>query len=965
MAKLVVGQRWSSEAEPELGPGKLVFLQGKTLTIQFGQHGESRSYRTTGAPIKRLIHQPGEEVKHPEGSFMILEREEREGLLYYRGDGIELCESELIESTTPKEDLVQRLFEGESSKLSEYEMRSQARALKTKVDASSVSGLLGVRIDNIPHQLQIAARACSEPRIPRRLLSDEVGLGKTIEAGLIYHRLKVTGQVKRTLILAPESLVNQWLVELYRRFNTLFTLVDDDHCDSVEEADKDANPYQMRNDVLCDTDFVFLDSLRQKQILECKWDLIIIDEAHRIDTGDNADSFEYNFLAKLTKKTPGLLLLTATPIQVQLEAHFARLKLIDPIRFGDFETWLEEHKNYRQVAEELAPIIDDMPDSWADVTKQLPADSKVNDFLQKYPATRTLGVTGGLRFIADFLGTGRSVVRNTRSAIGGFPGRELHVHPLDPDEDYAADTVQFLQDDVDEMIDYSKVGFRFNLSLSIDKDCLVDRDLRIVTALWCQDEKVKWLVNMFKGMFKNEKILIICSSREVVVALNEAIQRLTTLEVAMFFEDMPIVARDRAAAFFADEEGADMLIASEIGSEGRNFQFAHHLVMFDLPLDPGLLEQRIGRLDRIGQRETINIHVPWVKGRAGQRLYEFYQLGLNAFIKPVLGVEALYQEFQNKLGEYLFHPEADFEEFHAQFLPHVKKQTIDLRKNIEDGRDKLMEFSSYDAEIAKQVVADIEEWDNDYETGTILLELIEEIGVTVKKGRHTATWILKPTDHMTVPEVPGISEEGMTVTLDRATALSHENIEFLTVDHPLAQAVFDIWLGSDKGETTFCQVDDWDRKGIFFEFGYLWQASCPTQWNLQRLFSPKGFKVLINKEGQDFSDEIEELNDSMPVDGHISVIGKLKEMLGGDLGSALIKAKELCKDKSNELEASAKAEAIEAFKAEIQRLMVLKEIDEERVSKRIKQLQGFAMSLDDTLGKIPLRLETFRLIVSR
>ena len=97
---------------------------------------------------------------------------------------------------------------------------------------------------------------------------------------------------------------------------------------------------------------------------------------------------------------------------------------------------------------------------------------------------------------------------------------------------------------------------------------------------------------------------------------------------AAFYEGLSIVERDRAAAYFADSQaGAQSLICSEIGSEGRNFQFAHHLILFDLPVHPDLLEQRIGRLDRIGQRHNIQIHVPYIAGESPRNTLPMVQPG--------------------------------------------------------------------------------------------------------------------------------------------------------------------------------------------------------------------------------------------------------------------------------------------------------------------------------------------------
>ena len=105
--------------------------------------------------------------------------------------------------------------------------------------------------------------------------------------------------------------------------------------------------------------------------------------------------------------------------------------------------------------------------------------------------------------------------------------------------------------------------------------------------------------------------MLICSQAETAQALELYLRVNKGIRSSVFHEGLSLVNRDRSAAYFADEEeGAQILICSEIGSEGRNFQFAHHLILFDLPLNPDLLEQRIGRLDRIGQKHTIQIHIP-------------------------------------------------------------------------------------------------------------------------------------------------------------------------------------------------------------------------------------------------------------------------------------------------------------------------------------------------------------------
>ena len=145
------------------------------------------------------------------------------------------------------------------------------------------------------------------------------------------------------------------------------------------------------------------------------------------------------------------------------------------------------------------------------------------------------------------------------------------------------------------------------------------------------DPRVTQLTSLLKDL-RPEKVLVIAASADTVLDLSGYLKTTQGIDAAVFHEDMSMVERDRAAAFFADKiSGSQVMICSEIGSEGRNFQFAHHLVLFDLPLDPDLLEQRIGRLDRIGQTETINIHVLYLRNSAQEIMYNWYHTALDAF----------------------------------------------------------------------------------------------------------------------------------------------------------------------------------------------------------------------------------------------------------------------------------------------------------------------------------------------
>ena len=178
----------------------------------------------------------------------------------------------------------------------------------------------------------------------------------------------------------------------------------------------------------------------------------------------------------------------------------------------------------------------------------------------------------------------------------------------------------------------------------------------------------------------------------------------------LFHEGLTLLQRDRHAAFFAEPEGARILICSEIGSEGRNFQFAHHLVLFDLPADPELLEQRIGRLDRIGQTAAIRIYVPYVPGTASEVLARWYDEGLNAFEKNPHGASEIALSLEKDLDALL-------EKFDSAKLDRFIRETRELRarvtKKLERGHDRLLELNSCKPERAAELVAKIREADAD------------------------------------------------------------------------------------------------------------------------------------------------------------------------------------------------------------------------------------------------------------
>ena len=250
MADFKIGQRWISETEPELGLGILESVSRQQIRLIFTAASEARLYAPANAPIKRVEFRVGDSIHSQSGATVLVESvRDEDGLLTYVGGGVEVPEAELADtiSFSKPED---RLIGGQIDQSNAFALRYETIARQHAMRKSGVAGFTGGRIDLIPHQLYIAAEVANR-YMPRVLLADEVGLGKTIEACLILHRLHLTGRAERMLIVLPESLVHQWFIELLRRFNLWFHLFDADRCQSILDSEPEANPFMSEQLVIC------------------------------------------------------------------------------------------------------------------------------------------------------------------------------------------------------------------------------------------------------------------------------------------------------------------------------------------------------------------------------------------------------------------------------------------------------------------------------------------------------------------------------------------------------------------------------------------------------------------------------------------------------------------------------------------------------------------------------------------
>jgi ATP-dependent helicase HepA len=485
------GQRWVSESEPELGLGILLGGGNGQLRIEFPAAEETRVYAVESAPLRRVTFLPGDRITRRDGIETTVDavREEAD-LRFYRCGDHEIPETELADSMSfsKPED---RLFGGKVDDPQDFDLRGEALARRAEMRRSPIRGLAGARMDLIPHQLFIADEVANRPR-PRVLLADEVGLGKTIEACLILHRLLLTGRASRALILVPEPLVHQWFVELLRRFNLSFDVYDETRCEAVETGDPQDNPFLQSQWILAATELLANHENRAAQALAAGWDVLVVDEAHHLEWSPGAAGPAYEVVRKLAETTPALLLLTATPQQLGPEGHFARLQLLDPERYDNLDRYHEETLHYEEIADAVALLAEggDLDDR---VRTRIAGRPRLERALENFNA-KLEGARE--RLIADLLdsfGLGRVMFRNTRQKLGGFPAREPVLVGLPAGDDPNA-------------------------------------------------AKIEWLGRLLGQLDEPEKILVIVRTREFAEEVLEAVRAATGVVGALFHEDLTLLS---------------------------------------------------------------------------------------------------------------------------------------------------------------------------------------------------------------------------------------------------------------------------------------------------------------------------------------------------------------------------------------------------------------------------------------
>jgi SNF2 family DNA or RNA helicase len=525
---------------------------------------------------------------------------------------------------------------GSGASLAEFELGLRAARLATHAGFDRLISLPLVReMELLDHQIRTAKTVLRRFR-GRALLCDEVGLGKTIEAGLILSELKMRGLVRSVLVLAPPSLIEQWQGEMRRKFSLDFISHDDPAFRQRGSA------AWVEHDLVLASIHTAKREPHRSAILERKWDMVIVDEAHHLR---NRNTQLWRFASELQKQF--ILLLTATPVQNNLEELFNLVTLLEP---GLLSTAKQFQRRFVDRRDKLTPRnVDQLHALLAEVMVRNRRSTVGLQFTRRWARTESLTLMPSERELYN--ATTRFVRQHLRTASGkaGLTRMALVAlqMALGSSSQAAAGVLQTMSD---------------NASLPApDRQALADLAMR--AGEQSESSKTDRMLRLLADY--PDKMVIFTQFRATQEMLERRLRQ-AGHDVAVFHGGLPRMEKEKAVERFRGP--ARLLLATEAGSEGRNLQFAHAVCNFDLPWNPMKIEQRVGRLSRIGQTHDVWVFNFVAAGTVEAAVLHLLEAKLNMFelvigeIDMILGNLEDEREFQEVIAD-LWAEAGDEDEF--------------------------------------------------------------------------------------------------------------------------------------------------------------------------------------------------------------------------------------------------------------------------------------------------------------
>ena len=712
--------------------------------------------------------------------------------------------------------------------------------------------LAGCRTYLLAHQISTIVRAF-ETRPIRYLLADEVGLGKTIEAASIVKVLSTEKRDLRVLYISPASLVKQWENELKYKFN-------------ISAAQGDTMAAYANHLILSIEDLdEYCDSLAQD------WDLMLVDETHRLLTSKD----KYDLVLSLSKKVPNALFLSATPIQDRKEEYLKLLTLLQPEQYSrmsvdDFGFLLSKQKKIqRRVNAMLAHMnqYDDYKEDTRD--KLIELSEELNDsHLANFSRSIDISISDGgrkvaeqaLSYVSENYRIERNVIRNRRDYINEALGKrelfDIGYEVMSSAENYSERNVYYslldyisrsIEDGSKTIVDaFSLLQAMFSspwaLKDVIEEDNVNDQDLISCLNQWliqAEEElnQVDYLLDEnpddIKGRLvrivdfieqevkitkdNNGKVVVFSEFPATLWKLGELLEA-RNLSSVCFTANMIKDELESSVYEFQNNSSCRVILCDATGGEGRNFQNADWVIHVDLPWTANAIEQRIGRLDRLGrdpEHMQVNSVVAYGRDTIEQQLFQIWDQGLNLFRQSLSGLEIISAELNARISEAL---SDDLYTGLKNALPEIIDMTEETRDTVEE--EQLYDSGSVIYRplslAVKQMLTTYSGGENDLFQSSMLgwatqvglgstlsKDAVVEFSSSMFKERSAIQSLFIPPNWAMYDDTPIVRKEGRILgTFDRGTAIKREDLLFYAPGDP----VFDSIIGNavDSGRGRCC-----------------------------------------------------------------------------------------------------------------------------------------------------------------
>jgi len=869
--------------------------------------GETHDYAWPSSVLERVVFAVGAQVEtmadHEIGVVTL--QTMSNGLLVYQVSLAGGATKSVVETglrPAAITDPIALLRAGEFSTARTSNLRIAATRIVFAHQYDDLSSLANSRVEIKEHQVAVVHRVATT--YPHRfILADEVGLGKTIEAGLILKELRARGVAKRVLILAPSGIVGQWQYELRRKFNEVFAHYNKGTIAFLEAETPGDNVWTLRDSVIASSSYAAWDERRRTQIALAGWDLVIIDEAHHARrTREGVGKYRSTNLYRLAEaladpehgRSLGYLLLTATPMQLDPFELYSLIELLDPTLFAD-ENDFEQH---RAELRGLNVTVDRL-DRWEalDEEERALACEEIAEFLGSgCEVEESLGsIEGRARMRADLASKHRLsevLIRNRKAKVGGFMPRRATVWKVEMTDQereayeavteyvhtgYAQSRAQqnnalgFLMAVFQKLNSSSSYAVRQSLlrrieklearlpSLArgpeIDEEELEDEleensaedaldDLLGIGARKLLEDEIGELARIVQLLDRIEtdsktnalqdglaeilrietepKVLIFTQSRDTQDYLTRKLAR-GSWAVSVFHGQLDSQEKDRAVAAFRDGHGPQILISTEAGGEGRNFQFCHNLVNYDLPWNPMKVEQRIGRLDRIGQKHDVRIFNFSVIGTIEERVLDVLANRIRVFEETIGGLDPILGTVESDLKRAFSLPQGEGSRALANLDERLEARIRGAREAERKLADLIMDTKSYRKDEVDELLGKRGAVDTSV-LKRFTLGALSELGATISDDDEVPGALELRLKGQFENEYPQFVKEGWNrrVTFDPSVARDHEDLEFLAVGHEIVDALLARARGKVyRGRASVRRIKTDDRapaRGWFFSF---------------------------------------------------------------------------------------------------------------------------------------------------